>query len=346
MAAEVMDFQRQFAMAYGGPAIEARFKSVFEDFIVEEELGFSPSGEGEHLYLYIEKKDQNTGFLQQRLADYFSIPVKSVSYCGLKDRHAVTRQWFGVHLPGKLNDQVAALNDDTTQVLSSARHNRKLRIGAHRHNRFIIRLRDVTGDRAIVEGQLQRIAREGVPNYFGAQRFGRERANLQTACDLFAGRKLKKKLRSLAISSARSYLYNCVLDERVRQGSWASWQPGDVVSLAGSNSFFIPELMDEVLEERLLTHDVHLSAPLWGRGKLPSSDLTAELERVVVDQYPALTEGLEAIGLDQQRRAMRMSAQQLSWQFEGDDLVVQFNLASGCYATSLLRELVVADKPL
>ncbi len=343
---DAMDFTRGFCFAYGGPAISGIFKSKFEDFIVEEELGYELSGEGEHLYLYIEKKDQNTGFIQQRLAQYYAVPMKSVSYCGLKDRQAVTRQWFSVHLPGKKNDEVEGFNDELTTVLKHHRHNRKLRLGAHKHNRFIIVLRDIQGDRERAEQQLHRIAKDGVPNYFGSQRFGRDRGNLALACDLFAGRHLKKRLRSIAISSARSYVFNCVLDERIKRHNWDQWLDGDVVSLSGCNSFFVPPTMDAQLAQRLTEHDVHLTAPLWGRGELPSKGEPAAIESQVGQEFAGLTQGLETIGLDQQRRAMRMSVADLAWQFEDDCLSLSFNLASGCFATALLREVIKADKPL
>ncbi|CAH0990689.1 tRNA pseudouridine synthase D [Sinobacterium norvegicum] len=342
----LIDFSQAFEFAYGGPSINGDFKSTFEDFIVEEELGYELSGEGEHLYLYIQKRNQNTGFLQQRLAEYFSVPEKQVSYCGLKDRHAVTRQWFGIHLPGKYDVDLSHFADDDTAILKARRHNKKLRIGAHQCNRFIIRLRNISGDLVRLEQQLSTIANCGVPNYFGAQRFGRDRGNLPLAVDLFAGKKLKRRLRSLAISSARSYLFNLVLSERVRLNNWRQWQDGDVASLAGSNSFFVPERLDDTLLARLDSHDVELSAPLWGRGSNPASGKVAEWEQAVVAPYGLLTAGLEKIGLEQQRRAMTMVAQQLTWSIEGQDLTLSFSLESGCFATALIRELLVSAKPL
>jgi tRNA pseudouridine13 synthase len=341
-----MDFQQTFAYAYGGPSIEGEFKSIFDDFIVEEELGYSLSGEGEHLYLYIQKRNQNTGFIQQRLAEHFSVPEKQVSYCGLKDRYAMTKQWFGVHLPGKYDVDFDGFEDDDTRIIKAKRHNRKLRIGAHQGNRFIIRLRSIRGDLERLEHQLTQIARQGVPNYFGAQRFGRERGNLPLALDLFAGKRLKRRLRSLAISSARSYLFNCVVSERVRQDSWQQWLDGDVASLAGSNSFFVPEQLDDTLLTRLSSHDVEISAPLWGRGSYPASGQVERLEKTVIAPYSIMATGLENIGLDQQRRAMTMMAKGLTWSIDGQDLTLSFSLESGCFATALIRELLITNKPL
>ena len=88
--------------AHGAPALQARIRTTPEDFRVDELPGFEPSGSGEHLLLTVEKRGINTAFAARRLAEWAGVGEMAIGYAGLKDRHAVTRQRFSVHLPKKV----------------------------------------------------------------------------------------------------------------------------------------------------------------------------------------------------------------------------------------------------
>lgn len=329
--------------AWGGVAGRAELRSVPEDFRVEEVLGFEPSGEGEHLFLRVRKRDLNTAEVGRRIARVAGVRPRDVSYAGLKDRRAVTTQTFSVHLPGRADPDLSGLEDDRLEVLSADRHHRKLRRGALRGNRFRIRLRGFSGDAGLLGERLHCIAESGVPNYFGSQRFGREGGNLEGALGLFRGgrRRVPREQRSIWLSAARAFLFNRVLAERVARGDWNRPLPGEVLQPEGSNAQFRAD-GDDSLESRLASGEVHPTGPLWGRkGRclLPEGE-AAELESAALDGHAEWREGLEEAGLEMDRRALRMRVAELEWSLEGGDLVVAFFLGKGSYATVVLREIL------
>jgi len=185
----------------------------------------------------------------------------------MKDRHAVTRQWFSVRRPAGTPADWSALEVEGAQVLEVSRNNRKLRRGAHSGNQFRIVVRgsansDPETSGELVQQRTRTIVEQGVPNYFGEQRFGREGGNLQLAEALFAGKRLKRDKRSFALSSARAWLFNQVLQQRVEAGTWSELQAGDVAALDGSGSIFAVEELDETLEKRCRELDLHPTGPL------------------------------------------------------------------------------------
>ncbi|MGJ8668981.1 MAG: tRNA pseudouridine(13) synthase TruD [Oceanococcus sp.] len=326
--------------AHGNPALSAKIRTLAEDFIVEETLGFEPSGDGEHVFLTIQKRNTNTVWLAQQLARFAGVKSVAVGYAGLKDRHAVTEQSFTVQMPGQESPDWSALNLPDIKILRQARHNRKLKIGSLQGNRFELVLRDAVGDKAVAERCLQAIASEGVPNYFGEQRFGRDGSNAQRAQAMFEGKRVDRKTRGILISAARSEIFNAVLAARVQDGSWNRGVAGEVWALHGSRSWFT-DVDDEVaLLQRLRDKDIHPSGPLWGRGELPSKRELEALERSVVAHCSGLADGLERAGLEQDRRSLRLLPSDLGWEWLSDDaLRVSFVLPPGCYATVVLREL-------
>ena len=158
-----------------------------------------------------------------------------------------------------------------------------------------------------------------------------------------------RNLRSILLSSVRSWLFNSVVSERVKTHSWQTLFTGEPANLDSSNSVFTVE--DASLEnERLRALDIHPTAPLWGQGDesftASASDGLANLEHSVLAQYSELKTGLELARLDYQRRPLRVIAKQLKWQYEqvNDerlDCVLSFELNRGQFATSILRELVL-----
>ena len=214
-------------------------------------------------------------------------------------------------------------------------------------------LREVSGDREPIESRLGLIKQHGVPNYFGEQRFGRDGGNLDAAEAMFSGHKIKDRhLRSLYLSSARSFLFNKVLAARVQAGSWDKILPGEVVMLSGSRSFFPVETVDAEITARLASGDIHPSGPLWGRGELATHGEAGYLEREIMAEHPLFCEGLERAGLKQERRALRLLVNDLHWQWlddtslqtsgevnNGPVLRLEFSLPPGAFGTALLREV-------
>jgi len=332
------------AYAYGVPPVSGVLRLQPEDFFVDEVLGFDPDGEGEHVLLQIEKRNTNTQWLAVQLAQYAGIPKRDVSYAGLKDRHAVTRQWFSLGLAGTTEPDWSNLNIDNVRVLHHARHRRKLRRGTLQGNHFQLFIRELQGDLAALETRLLRIAQQGVPNYFGEQRFGHNGANLQQAMAMFQGKRIKDRhKRSLYLSAARSFLFNELLSQRVAAGDWNQAIGGDVMLLAGTNSYFVPEANDANIQQRLASFDIHPSGCLWGKGETPAQAEAAELERTLAEAHPVLCRGLEQAGLKQERRALRLPVAELQWEVDAPKqlLELRFYLPAGTYATTVLREVLV-----
>lgn len=336
-------------MSEAAPPLRARFRVVPEDFQVEELLGFEPDGVGEHLLVWTEKRGANTAWVGEQLARWAGVPAAAVSYAGRKDRHAVTRQWFSIHLPRRIAPEPDP-ELEGVRVLSRAWHGRKLKRGAHRGNRFGIVLRELDGDRDRAQTALERIAEHGVPNAFGEQRFGRDAGNLDAARRWLAAerpQRLPHERRSLLLSAARSHLFNVVLAERVRQGDWNRGIAGDCFQLDGSGSWFGPEpTIGAELERRVTIGDIHPTGPLWGDGDLPTSASARDLEIRIAESEPVLCAGLARSGLRQERRALRVRPIGLRWHWLADlpdGLRLEFDLPAGSFATAVLAAFCQAE---
>lgn len=336
----VLQAALQPACAHGRPLGQGLIRQQPEDFIVDEISSVALTGEGEHVCLHIRKRGLNTEDVARQLAKLASVKRRDVSFAGMKDRHAVTTQWFSVYLPGATEPDWQSLDSDEVKVLAVIRNARKLRRGTLAGNRFRITVREFDVNAALLDERLQRIAEQGVPNYFGSQRFGRGGSNLERALEMFAGRRVRREQRSLYLSAARSMLFNQVLSQRVSEGNWNQLLEGEVCMLAGSRGFFTADTIDETLQQRLLTQDIHPSGPLWGKGELPSKGRAYEFERSALAAFSDWCEGLEKAGLKMERRSLRLIAEALQWTYEDKTLILSFSLPAGCFATAVLREIV------
>lgn len=299
-----------FPHAYGPPSAQALFRSVPEDFQVDEDLGIDLTGAGEHLYLQLRKRGQNTLWLARELARFCGVRNFDVGYSGLKDRQAVTTQWFSVYLPKGLQSDLSGFQPEGVELLQATWHSHKLKAGMHRSNRFSIRLRNLSSP---VDERLAQVAK-GVPNYFGEQRFGIDGGNLRQAQTFLIERRpiKNRKERGLILSAARSYLFNLVLAQRVQEGSWSTALEGEAEP----------------------------SGPLWGRGRPQVSGEVLALETAVLADWQDWCHALEHQGLQQERRALRCVPMNFQADKEGSDLLVSFSLEPGQFATAVLRELV------
>lgn len=331
-----------WARAYGDPVCAANLRTTPADFIVDEILGFDAEGDGEHDFITIRKTGANTAWVARQLARHAGIPANDVGYCGLKDRHAITTQFFTVRRPSRDGTDWGGFAAEGVEILSLARHNRKLRRGSHAANRFRIRLRgeDVAAHIDALRERIALISAAGVPNYFGEQRFGRDGQNIELAKEILAGKRVKRDSRSIAISAARSLIFNRILDARVRDGSWNRVLPGELANLDGSGSVFAVEQVDDAIRRRCETLDIHPTGSLWGRGAPCSSGEAAALENDVAGSLAEFAHGLERLGADAGSRALRVRVADADITGDEAGAILDIELPAGAFATVVLREIV------
>jgi tRNA pseudouridine13 synthase len=326
----------------GRAAGQCLIRQQAADFGVEELIDLQPGEGGEHLWLRVRKTGENTEHVARLLAQAAGIRPQQVGYAGRKDRHAVTTQWFSLHLPGR-PDPAGFTLPPSVEILEMGRRRRKLAVGGLRGNSFRLLLREFAGDAALLEVRLRETAARGAPNYFGAQRFGRGGANVAEALAWMRGERRvdDRRRRGLLLSAARSRLFNALLARRVADGSWCGARAGDALMLDGRGSFFLAEEIDATLRERVANGELHASGALWGRGELATRHAVAALERAVAADCAELAAGLERAGLEQERRALRVMPRELAWEWvDGTTLAIAFRLPAGCFATTVLDEVL------
>ncbi|MBW8189594.1 tRNA pseudouridine(13) synthase TruD [Neiella marina] len=327
----------KLAYRFGQPTETAAIRQQPEHFKVQELIRVEPDGTGEHLWLNIRKRGMNTQFLMKQVARWAGVSERNVSHAGLKDRHAVTEQWLSVQLPGKPDPDIRELENDDIQVIAAHRHSQKLRSAVLLANRFELLLTNVSDPQAVVE-RWQQVSR-GVPNYFGEQRFGHSFGNIDKAKQVFAGKRVKRHLQSLFLSAARSWLFNCMISQRLEQGQFETLIAGDMLMLAGSRSHFQNQ-GEADLPERLASGDVQLSAPLWGEGYEKLEGEYLALAQSVANSEPELAEGLVKQRVKMALRPILLKPEHGRIDLVGKDVKISFVLPSGSFATSVLRELV------
>jgi len=330
------------------PIIKGTIRQHYSDFEVNETLSFEPRGEGEHLFLYIEKRCCNSQWVADELQRYFKLRSQDVGYAGKKDRHSISRQWFSLHLPGKVNEVSQAefddLDNDSFRVLQSIRHNKKLRKGVIKNNHFVIKVSQLSGE--INQALLDKISTDGFPNYFGYQRFGHNGNNLVKAKQLFNNeiRVRSRNKKGLYLSAARSYLFNLMLAERINKQSWGRVLAGDCLSLSGSQSYFVCEQAEGDIKQRFNDGDIHISGWLAGSQKSEAIGDALAHELEALENHTLWLKGLDKARLSSARRPMRVIPNGLKMtKLESDHVIIEFSLPSGSFATSLLQELFLVN---
>lgn len=336
--------------AWGEPLINGELRREVEDFRVEEISSVQAEGEGDHQWLWVEKRDWNTDELARRLARFANVRPVSVGYAGLKDKRAVTRQWFSIDLSGKPEPDWAAFEQQVSgvRVLQSLRHRRKLKRGSLRGNAFSILVRHAPLEEpALLEQRIAGIREGGVPNYFGPQRFGRNGDNVITALTALKKKQVLRDQhkRGLYISAARSFIFNRLLQHRVMDESWNQCVEGDVMMLDGSQSIFNSEACDEAIIQRIKDFDIHPTGPMWGEGVSQAQGEALKQEQLVAQNLPDLSALLSGIrNLQQERRSLRLVVSSLQVESLDEGTRLQFELPAGCFATSVLREIFSFDR--
>lgn len=329
------------------PVGRGTLKASPEDFVVIEDLGFTPDGEGEHLLVRILKRGCNTRFVADALAKFLKVHAREVSFAGQKDKQAVAEQWFCVRLPGKDMPDLSGFTLEGCRVLEYSRHRRKLRPGALKGNAFTLVLREVT-HKDDVTARLLAIADRGVPNYFGAQRFGLGGSNLSAARRWAAGGPplRDRNKRSFALSGARSAMFNHVVSERLKKIEFNQVVDGDALQLAGRGSWFVAcEEERSDLQRRVDNRELMLTAPLPGSGEWGPQGSALAFEHACLSHESELLALLENQRVDASRRALMLYPQQMSWNWWDEvTLELKFWLPAGSFATSVVRELInIAD---
>ena len=318
-----------------------------EDFEVEEVPAYTPCGEGPHLFLFVEKRGRNTRDVARELARALRVAERDVGVAGQKDRHACTRQYFSV--PGRTPEDARSLEGEGWRVLSAERHGNKLKTGHLKGNRFRILVRGAGPD-ALARARAIACALEerGLPNAFGAQRFGRDGLNAQRGRALLAGHGLPEVrgdrfLRRMAISAYQALLFNRVLADRIRDGLFATAVPGDLMKKLATGGLFVSQ--DPAVDSpRVARFEIAATGPLFGHRMMePAQDALARERKVLEAEGLTLASFAPLKGdADGTRRALRLPLQ-LSVEPEGDALCLSFALEKGSFATVVLREVMKGE---
>ncbi|MDB1124861.1 tRNA pseudouridine(13) synthase TruD [Vibrio algarum] len=336
------DILAELAYLHGKPTSKAKIKAIPEHFVVRENLGFEFSGTGEHLMVRIRKTGENTSFVANELAKVCGVKSKDVGWAGLKDRHAVTEQWLSIHLPKSETPDFSSFEEQypSIQILETARHNRKLRPGDLIGNDFEITLSEVT-DIDDVESRIKQVIESGVPNYFGAQRFGQDGSNLSEARrwgrDNVRTRNQNK--RSLYLSTARSWIFNHIVSTRLINGVFNKLILGDIVTKPDS-TITVDQANIAVFQAELSSGSISLTAALAGDNALPTKENALETEQAIVDAEPDLMALIRGNRMRHDRRDVLLKPCDLSYEIKNNLVVLLFSLSSGSFATSIVRELI------
>ncbi|MGB0734037.1 MAG: tRNA pseudouridine(13) synthase TruD [Pontibacterium sp.] len=335
-------FPTDFAYLYGTPSSTASIRNVPEDFKVIENLGFEPEGTGEHVFLYVRKKGENTDWVARQLAKFAGLNPRDAGYAGKKDRHAVTEQWFSLPMTNRTEPNWRLFGGKTIDILKTQRHARKLRTGSLKGNRFELRLRDLTHEDEFAQ-RIEKVKAQGVPNYFGEQRFGFGFGNLEKGVALLNGtlKERQRNKKTMYVSAVRSWCFNHLVSQRIEQMGALAPMAGDVFMLAESQSCFTEQVLTEETLSRLQRQEIRPTAAMWGRGNLLTEGDARAWETEQLFAWQDVLERMEHIGLKQERRAAILYPQALEAKRESEgQWLLSFELPAGAFATSVLRELV------
>lgn len=335
------DFDRYPYLTADIPPVRGAIRTEDRDFQVTEVPAYPASGEGQHLYLLVEKEDQTTRRVIEALQAACGVKEDAIGWAGLKDRHALTRQWISV--PVECEDKVSAIEEmPGVRILERARHTNKLQEGHLAGNRFRILVRHVEGDPADARRVLERLAASGVPNYFGPQRFGRQGDNAERGYQILTRPRgpSKRWLDKLLVNSLQSFLFNEWAALRMEQGTFDQVLLGDIaVKHASGGKFQVGDVAEEgPRAERL---EISATGPLFGRKYHEAQDQARAIEDAVLARYELTREQFRP--LPGSRRPLRFPLQDWGLEEAPEGLWLSFFLPSGAYATSVLREVMKMD---
>lgn len=327
--------------------IGGRIKTYPEDFEVEEVPAYLPCGEGEHLYLWIEKRSMGAEFFLRQIARRLNLSVGEVGSAGLKDRHAVTRQMISV--PGSCEPLLSQVEGDGIRLLKVSRHTNKLKSGHLRGNRFRILIREVHPQtEQLLPGLLDHLRKQGVPNFYGSQRFGREGETFRLGMDLLQGRSTRRVqpfLRRLALSAVQSALFNHYVAARMRDGVLRRVLPGDVLMKWPFGGMFVAQEV-AVEQSRLEAGEIVPGGPMFGKKMFRAAGEAMQREETTLGDFGLTLTSFQGFGklLSGTRRYSLIYVEDLVGVREPEGVRLSFTLPAGSYATVLLREIMHQDK--
>jgi tRNA pseudouridine13 synthase len=330
-------------LTQGLPGTGGVLRAQPEDFFVDEVPAYPPSGDGEHVFVRIEKRGLTTAQAVQRIARALGVHERDLGVAGMKDRHAVTRQWISLP-PPVTPEQATALALEDVTILEAARHGHKLRTGHVRANRFVLRVREVGPDaEARARAILDVLARPpGAPNWYGEQRFGKAGDNAAKGRDIVMGGKppRDRKLARLFVSALQSELFNQWLVARMGGGLYARVLAGDVLHKVGGGMFTCEDPATD--EARLLAGELVITGPMFGdRMRAATGDAGAREDAVLAaaglarDSFASVRAIAEGT-----RRDATILVGEPSVAADDGTLEVAFTLPGGAYATAVMRELM------
>ncbi|MDA0831927.1 MAG: tRNA pseudouridine(13) synthase TruD [Planctomycetota bacterium] len=345
----------------GIPGIGGTLKHEPEDFVVEEIPLYPFSGEGEHLLLWIEKRDIAAEKFTRHIARELNVSPRDIGVAGLKDRRAVTRQWISV--PAKCEPLLAQIETKRISHLETTRHKNKLRTGHLKGNRFSIVIRDIGSDAlATASAFCASALRTGLPNYYGEQRMGHDQETLKTGFALLRGEIKPRDLPSssrafllrMSLSAVQSQLFNEVLADRLQDGLMHTVLPGDVMQVIESGGVFVAgvdstddhQAADIATEQiRMDNREIALTGPLFGPKMKSPSGVVAEREAAVLERYGIAVDQFQIYDrlTSGTRRPLLVFPEEMHTTADEHGLRIEFTLPSGSYATVALRELMKSD---
>jgi tRNA pseudouridine13 synthase len=323
------------------PGVGGRVRVRDEDFEVEEVPSYEPSGSGEHLYLWIEKRGIAPEFFARTIAQRLGTHPGNIGTAGLKDRHAVTRQWVSV--PKECEAGIAKIDGVGIRVLKTGLHTNKLKPGHLRGNRFRILVRGANAT-VDVDSILNRIRDRGLPNFYGPQRFGRDGSTVELGWQCLAGkapRRIRPFLFRFALSAVQSLLFNDYLARRLSDGLFRTVLEGDVMAKWPLGGMFVAK--DVPAEQaRFDARETVVAGPMFGKKTFPAEGAAAEREAAILKTHnlsPASFAGFGKLVLGTRRHNL-IYLDDLAATWEPDGLRLAFTLPAGSYATVLLAEVM------
>lgn len=325
------------AQAVPGEGTGGKLRATPEDFRVAELPAYPLSGNGDFLYLHLEKTGHTTAHVVRELCLQLGVRDRDVGVAGLKDRHAVTTQW--VSLPARFESRLGGFALEGVRILETARHGNKLGTGHLSGNRFTVRVRGAAGMTGRAAEIVEQLTRRGIPNYFGPQRFGLGGLNAEEGLRVLRGesRLRDPRVRRFLTSSVQSAVFNRFVSLRVERGLLDAVVAGDMAKKHTTGGVF---LVEEAALETPRAHQGEISATgtLFGRKVKPLTLEAGALEQEALDAF-----GLTPAAFDSRRgdrRFTRVFPTEVEVSPENDGYTVTFTLPRGSFATSMLREVL------
>ncbi len=327
------------------PGIGGELKVEPSLFVVEEIPLYEPCGEGEHLYVNITREGITTRDVKLGLMSVFNLSDEKVSYAGMKDKHARTTQTFSLHIHKMEAEEAEKIITDNMSVKVNwvDRHKNKLRMGHLVGNKFDITVLNVVDDAETKsEKIIEELDKNGLPNYYGEQRFGLDDNASKGKKILFGGRQNKKWLRKLLLSAYTSYLFNMWLSDRIETQKFNCLLEGDIAKKTETGGLFLVDDIDTD-QVRFQDREIVYTGPIFGSKMKSPSGEPAKVEQSILDGEEISLEMFKRVRADGTRRAGKIYLDDLKSYRVKNGMRFVFSLPKGSYATVVMREFIKDD---